>query len=64
MSSTRALLSDKALCVSQSERALYGNFIPIEFTINEITDLEKWIWGPVSIVECNDISIQYKSARL
>ena len=26
-SSTRALLSDKARCFSQSERALYGNFI-------------------------------------
>ena len=29
MSSTRALFSDKARCFSQSEHALYGNFIII-----------------------------------
>ena len=29
LSSTRALFSDKARCFSQSERALYGNFIII-----------------------------------
>ena len=46
MLSTRALLSDKARCFSQSEHPLYGNFIIIN-------KRGKWLGRPVNIKEAN-----------
>ena len=39
MPSTRSLISDKARCFSQSERALYGNFI--------ISNGNRTEWSPI-----------------